>query len=432
MTFAALPPEVSSGWMYTGPGAESMLSAATAWDGLAGELSSAAAQFQAVIASLLADPWQGPASAAMNAAAAPYTEWMTVTAEQARQAGTQARAAAAAYQAAHAAIVPPPVIAANRSTLHQLLATNVIGQNSAAIAANQAAYGEMWAQNATTMDGYANASGAAATTLTPFSQPAQATNQAGQSQQAAAVGQATAQTGASQSGGLTQFLTQLNNFLETNPLYTAANHPLGALGKTLSTLGAPGYMAIATPMQMCGPIWHSFFAHIEGGAAAAATMGNVSGSGLGQTLVKAATPALGAGATAGLGRAASVGGLSVPQSWATPIQLASAASPLPAAGLAGVPAAGPGGMGGMGGVPMVPALVDKPGNHPGIKGQGAKIVAQLGAGNTPGQTRRGASGIASPLSDRERNELDKLRAIVADLTNQRDKAANSIKEAIRS
>lgn len=412
VSFAALPPEVTSGWLYSGPGAESMLSAATAWDRLAGELASAAGEYESVIASLLAGKWQGPSAAAMSAAVAPYTEWMTATAEQARQAATQTRAAAAAYQAAHAGVVPPTVIAANRATLRSLVTGNVMGQNSAAIAANQASYAEMWAQDATTMHTYAQASAAAATTLTPFSGPGQETDSAGQSRQAAAVAQATAQNSGANS--FDDFLAQINNLLQTNPLYHAANEPITTLGKLLATLGAPGYLAIASPMQMLGPVWHSFFPHIAGGAAAAATMSEVSGTGLGQTLAKA-----------GLGRAASVGGLSVPQSWGTPIRLASAAAPLAAApAMAGAAAAG------IGGVPMVPALIDKPGKPGGVDGPRTKLVAQLGNQATPERSRPRTSGIAVPLSDSERNELDKLRMIVADLTGQRDKAANSIKEAI--
>ncbi|TXI48575.1 MAG: PPE domain-containing protein [Mycolicibacter arupensis] len=43
MEFGALPPEVNSAWMYTGPGAAPMLAAATAWRAVGAELGSNAA-----------------------------------------------------------------------------------------------------------------------------------------------------------------------------------------------------------------------------------------------------------------------------------------------------------------------------------------------------------------------------------------------------
>ena len=92
MDFAALPPEINSGRMYAGPGSESMLAAAAAWDGLAAELRSTAASYSSVISGLTAG-WLGPSSAAMAAAAAPYAVWMGGAAAQAEQAANQARAA---------------------------------------------------------------------------------------------------------------------------------------------------------------------------------------------------------------------------------------------------------------------------------------------------------------------------------------------------
>ena len=80
---------------------------------------------------------------------------MNATAGQAEQAATQARAAASAYETAFAATVPLPVIAANRTQLASLTATNIFGQNTPAIAATEAQYGEMWAQDAAAMYGYA-------------------------------------------------------------------------------------------------------------------------------------------------------------------------------------------------------------------------------------------------------------------------------------
>jgi PPE-repeat protein len=66
--------------------------------------------------------------------------------------------------------VPPPIIAANRSLLMALVATNLFGQNTPAIAAAETQYAQMWAQDAAAMYGYAGSS-ASATTLTPFTPP---------------------------------------------------------------------------------------------------------------------------------------------------------------------------------------------------------------------------------------------------------------------
>jgi PPE-repeat protein len=138
--------------------------------------------------------WSGPASTAMAAAAAPYMAWASASAAQAEQTANQARAAAAAYEAAFAATVPPPVIAANRALLMALIATNFFGQNFPAIAATEAHYEQMWAQDAAAMYGYAGASLPAAATLTPFTEPPQTTNSSGQSAQNAAAAHATGNT----------------------------------------------------------------------------------------------------------------------------------------------------------------------------------------------------------------------------------------------
>ena len=189
--FGLLPPEINSGRMYAGPGSGTMMAAAAGWDALAAELDSGAAGYSSVVATLTGSPWVGPASALMVASVTPYVSWMSATAAQAEQAGMQARTAAAAYEAAFAMTVPPPVIAANRVLLQALIATNFFGQNTAAIAATEAQYAEMWAQDANAMYGYA-ASSAAATVLTAFQEPPKTTSPAGVDAQSAAVDQATA------------------------------------------------------------------------------------------------------------------------------------------------------------------------------------------------------------------------------------------------
>ena len=65
MNFLVLPPEINSARMYLGAGPGPMLEAATAWDGLAGELGSAASSFGSVTSGLAGAAWQGPAAVAM-------------------------------------------------------------------------------------------------------------------------------------------------------------------------------------------------------------------------------------------------------------------------------------------------------------------------------------------------------------------------------
>jgi PPE-repeat protein len=155
MDYGILPPEINSSRMYAGPGSGPMLAAAEAWESLAAELHSAANSYQSVVSGLTAGSWSGPSSASMAAAAASYTAWLTATATQAEESAAQAKSAVAAYQAAFTSTVPPPAVAANRSQLMTLVATNLFGPNTQAIAANEAQYAEMWAQDAAAMYAYA-------------------------------------------------------------------------------------------------------------------------------------------------------------------------------------------------------------------------------------------------------------------------------------
>ena len=71
LDFGALPPEINSARMYSGPGPGSMVAAAAAWNGLATELGSAASAYGSVVSGLTSGEWLGPSSALMDAAAAP-------------------------------------------------------------------------------------------------------------------------------------------------------------------------------------------------------------------------------------------------------------------------------------------------------------------------------------------------------------------------
>jgi len=231
--FATLPPETNSARLYVGPGSAPMLAAASAWNGLAAELCLAAVSYGTVLTTLTSDDWHGPASASMAAAAAPALAWLSTTASQAEQTAAQSEAAAAAYEAALAATVPPSVITANRAQLAGLLASNILGQNTPAIAATEAQYAEMWAQDATAMYGYANASALAAQ-LTSFTQPRDSTTPNGLGAQTAAVAQAQASAAGAEHTTLSQLISSIPSALQglANPVVSGSG-----LGGILDDLG---------------------------------------------------------------------------------------------------------------------------------------------------------------------------------------------------
>ena len=306
MDFSVLPPEINSARMYSGPGAGPLMAAATVWDELATELDSTAASYSSVISELTGQEWLGPSSASMAAAAAPYAAWMSTTAAQAEQAASQAMAAASAYEAAFAMTVPPPVIAANRIETMALIATNILGQNTAAIAADEALYAEMWAQDSAAMEGYAAAS-TAASTLPPFTSPPQTTNPAGLAGQAATVAQAAAPAAAA-----------------VTPLQIFGSIGDGALiGLNLVSLAS---LAISSAILGQGSV--GVTDQHRGETSPSVEVGMVAGPNL-PTAGLMSRSGSGAAVSAFTGRASSIGGLSVPPSWATPLAVRQVAAALP-------------------------------------------------------------------------------------------------------
>lgn len=350
MDFGMLSPEINSGRMYSGPGSGPMMAAAAAWDRLAAELRSAADAYSAGISGLMAE-WQGPSSSAMAAAAAAYATWMSATAVQAEETATQAREAATSYETAFAGTVPPPLIAANRAQLTSLVATNVFGQNTSAIAATEVQYADMWAQDAAAMYGYAGQSATAAQ-VTPFTSPPQTTNPGGLASQSAGVAQATgtlAGTGAQST--LSQLMSRVPSSLQS--LATPATAaPAASSAQGLASLIAPGtpLTTLLEAYELGGPILlpaRNALVTATSGMALATR-----GLQTGELPIAAAAPlAAGLASTgsaglagaasavsAGVGDAGLVGALSVPPSWAaaTPtVRLAAAA--LQDMGVAGAP-----------------------------------------------------------------------------------------------
>ncbi|MEE6140757.1 PPE family protein [Mycobacterium sp. 050128] len=348
LDFGALPPEINSGRMYVGAGSGPMLAAAAAWDELAAELYSTAALYGSTIQSLSVGPWTGPSSIAMAAAATPYVQWMSATGAQAELAATQAKLAAGAYEAAFVATVPPPVIAANRSLLATLIATNILGQNTPAIAATEAQYMEMWAQDAAAMYGYAGSS-ATASRLQPFTEPPQTTNESASGRQAAAVAQSSTSSGTNAATQVSQLAAAAP--AATSPITLPPVPPaLTAWNNIFSTIASGPYSLQGLTSLPGGPFlsFGQAYAWGQNGQSAAAYLSGpkfIKGALEPLTRVPSAVhPMLssavgGAPVTGSMGKSALVGSMSVPQGWteAAP-NIRMLAQSLPA-NLAAVPAA---------------------------------------------------------------------------------------------
>lgn len=349
--------------MYAGAGAGPLMAASSAFNNLSSELSSNAASYESVISQLTGSEWQGPSSRAMAAAAQPYIGWLNTTSGQLRQAATQATASAAAYEAAFAATIPPTVVAANRAQLAALVATNILGQNTPAIAANEAMYSEFWAQDAAAMYGYASTSAAAAT-LSPLTPPAENTNPSGQGAQAAAVGNAVNSNATTSS--LNGLLGNLQNALSSaaTPAASTTQSGGGALLSAVNNFFNVPFVQNAIYNVGVTVAWNvammtstfPMLGHMLANAPFGVMVGDITplgdGLGMGMTLAGATTPAGGGAVLAGMGSASSVGGMSVPAAWSAATPTAETGATLAgtgwtaaaeeSAGTAGVPGVMPG------------------------------------------------------------------------------------------
>ncbi|CKT22354.1 Conserved protein of uncharacterised function%2C PPE family [Mycobacterium tuberculosis] len=221
----------------------------------------------------------------------------------------------------------------------------------------------MWAQDAAAMFGYAAATATATATLLPFEEAPEMTSAGGLLEQAAAVEEASDTAAANQlMNNVPQALQQLAQPTQG----TTPSSKLGGLWKTVS----PHLSPISNMVSMANnhmsmtnsgvSMTNTLSSMLKGFAPAAAaqavqtaaqngvqamsSLGSQLGSSLGSS-------GLGAGVAANLGRAASVGSLSVPQAWAAANQAVTpAARALPLTSLTSAAERGPGQM--LGGLPV--------------------------------------------------------------------------------
>jgi PPE-repeat protein len=345
MEFTTLPPEVISALIHSGPGAESLATAATAWQQLSANLEDAADNYAASLSSL-DETWYGPSSTAMFQAVTPYVTWLRTTAQQAQQTAAAAQSAAAAFSSVQASVVPTATVVANRTRLARLLATNTFGRNLPAIAQTESDYQTMWANNAAAMTRYQAAS-SQASTLPQLTSPTSTTNPSAlKTQASSATPAATSSSGTAVSAAASP----------AGALPTAFDPNVGFVG--LANTYANQFISSGFPINLLSYLAQNSSAQALQGVSGQVSQGLSEGEGalggLGgaaQSLGGGAAGALGAlGQTGGglgalgaaglgqvstsaaLGAAVPMGNLSAPPGAAPllsqPVQLASAATPL--------------------------------------------------------------------------------------------------------
>jgi PPE-repeat protein len=327
MEFMTVPPEVTSTLIHSGPGAESLIEASGAWQRLGTNLEESAENY-AVVLSSLTGAWHGPSSIAMAGAVEPYLTWLRTTAQQCQQVAASAQTALAAFNSVHAAVVPAALVTENRTRLAQLLATNRFGSNFPAISETENEYQSMWVNNSAAMSRYQAAS-AQATTLPPFASPPSMTNPTGLAAQASVVPAATtsAAPAATNTSSAASTLASVASFDPNSGWF--------GLGNTY----ANQFVSSGFPINLL-----SYLAQ-NSSAQALQTVGSQIGEGLSEGEAAVGPGALSALGAAGLseapaatmGAGLSIGNLTAPPAVVgllpasqTPVQLASAVSPLPA------------------------------------------------------------------------------------------------------
>jgi PPE-repeat protein len=325
MSFITLPPEITSALIHSGPGAGSLLVASRAWERLGTDLEDSIRDYAPVLSSLT-EAWRGPSATAMTQAVGPYVTWLRTTAQQCQQLSSSAQVAAAAFGSTLVSVVHPSVVSANRAQLAHLLATNAFGMNLPAIAATEAQYQVMWANNSSAIFRYQAAS-AQALPVSQFTSPPSITSATGAATQASAVPATTSTATPTTASILDQILAfdpqagwigEINQYVNQ---FISSGFPINLLSYAAQNTSAQALQTVAPEIGT---------GLSEGESALGTASADLSGAVRTLGALSAPTAAMGAAIKIGniMAPPAVVGLLPAAQ---TPVQLASSVTPLAAA-----------------------------------------------------------------------------------------------------